>query len=91
MTKIYKLRRKADGKFSTGGSEPKFGKTGKNWSRRADLENHIEFYFSPWACNLYNHSSEDFEIVEFEIKESDTIDFEVIEDNKCCKFKACSK
>lgn len=41
MSEVYKIRRKSDGKFSMGGSEPSFGLTGKIWKRSGDLSNHL--------------------------------------------------
>jgi hypothetical protein len=38
---FYKIRRKSDGLFSTGGSSPRFTKTGKSWSNRGNLDRHL--------------------------------------------------
>jgi len=38
---FYKIRRKSDGLFSTGGSSPGFSKKGKTWSTRANLDRHL--------------------------------------------------
>ena len=41
MTKIYKIRRRSDCLFSTGGANPKFSKTGKIWTSAAYLKSHL--------------------------------------------------
>ena len=38
---VYKIRRKADGMFSTGGSSPSFTKNGKIWKQKGHLTNHL--------------------------------------------------
>lgn len=40
-TMVYKIRRKSDGLFSTGGSWPSFNKKGKIWSQRNHVTSHI--------------------------------------------------
>ena len=37
----YKIRRKSDGKYSTGGSTPEFTSVGKTWSNRSGLHSHF--------------------------------------------------
>lgn len=37
----YKIRRKSDGKYSTGGSSPEFTSVGKTWSNRGGLHSHF--------------------------------------------------
>lgn len=39
--KIYKIRRKSDGLFSTGGLTPRFTKTGKTWNQIGHLKSHF--------------------------------------------------
>lgn len=39
--KIYKIRRKSDGLFSTGGVSPSWSKTGKTWNQIGHLKNHL--------------------------------------------------
>lgn len=38
---IYKIRRKSDGLFSTGGNCPKFTKVGKTWKAIGHVKNHL--------------------------------------------------
>jgi hypothetical protein len=40
-TKFYKIRRKSDGHFSTGGDTPQWSKTGKVWKRISDVKSHL--------------------------------------------------
>lgn len=38
---VYKIRRKSDGLFSTGGCDPKFNRVGKTWSTKGALNGHL--------------------------------------------------
>jgi hypothetical protein len=38
---VYKIRRKSDGLFSTGGTSPTFTKSGKSWASLGALKNHL--------------------------------------------------
>ena len=38
---VYKIRRKSDGKFSTGGTTPSFSKNGKTWNTIGHLKSHL--------------------------------------------------
>ena len=40
LLKLFKIRRKSDGKFSTGGSKPRFTTIGKMW-RKQHLHSHL--------------------------------------------------
>ena len=62
--KIYKIRRKSDGKFSCGGTEPKFTLTGKSWNTLSSLKGHLRLNSADWK--VYN----DCEIVGYDIVES---------------------
>jgi hypothetical protein len=44
----YKIRRKGDGLFSSGGSVPLFSKTGKTWTSKNALANHLRLV---WDTN----------------------------------------
>lgn len=41
ITKVYKIRNKKTGLYSTGGTSPKFTKSGKTWSQLSHLKNHL--------------------------------------------------
>jgi len=66
MTTIYRIRRKKDGLFSAGGSNPRFNKSGKAWTTIGKLKNHLRLfeyysgYSPPWPYD-------DCEIVSYEI------------------------
>lgn len=60
--KVYKIRNKTTGKFSSGGSDPKWTHQGKVWQRINYLQNHL---YSINKIDFYN----DAEIVEAEISE----------------------
>jgi hypothetical protein len=44
ILEIYKIRRKSDGLFSTGGLKPKFSKKGKSWPSRGNVTNHLSLF-----------------------------------------------
>jgi hypothetical protein len=54
--KIYKIRRKSDGLFATGGSMFKFTPLGKIWHRLEDVVRHIEM-----LSEYENNVKENFE------------------------------
>lgn len=72
-TVIYKIRRKSDGLFSTGGWNPEFSKTGKTWKRKGDLSNHFALMCDQYYTRLRKTSMNDVyegcEIVAIEIVE----------------------
>lgn len=41
LSTVYKIRRKSDGKFSTGGCDPSWSRNGKAWATRALLRSHL--------------------------------------------------
>jgi hypothetical protein len=72
--KAYKIRRKSDGLFSSGGTDPDFNRQGKTWSCIGHLKNHLKQFYSyhwqtkggDWRLEMYK----DCEIVEYEIIET---------------------
>lgn len=68
---IYKIRRKSDGLFSTGGWNPTFSKTGKTWNRKGDLSNHFALmcdqYYTKLRKTDMNDVYEGCEIVAIEV------------------------
>lgn len=59
----YKIRRKSDGLYSTGGANPNFTKKGKSWAGIGQLKNHLN------VIREYSYSSKvytDCEIVAYE-------------------------
>lgn len=71
MKTIFKIRRKYDGLFSTGGTYPMFNERGKTWNGLGAVRNHINLCTE--SANrgdkrLQQYLS-DIELVEFEIVE----------------------
>lgn len=48
---VYKILRKSDGLYSTGGYGPRFTKTGKTWSNLGGLSNHLNLVYHNTAYN----------------------------------------
>ncbi len=57
----YKIRRRTDGLFSTGGDNPEFIVNGKIWKQIGHIKNHLNLIFKE-AKDLYN----DCDLVTFE-------------------------
>lgn len=64
-TTAYKIRRKSDGLYSGGGRWPYFSNTGKLWTTKSGLTNHLNNIFDD------NGAYDDCEVVEIEIVEKD--------------------
>ena len=64
---IYKIRRKSDGLFSTGGAYPRFNERGKAWKQQGHMTNHINM------VQKYKHTNhyEGCEVVSFEVAETE--------------------
>lgn len=73
---VYKIRRKADGKFSTGSHRPKFNKFGHTWNALQNVFNQIKNNSKYHYDDYFNTT--DFEVVEFELKETNTFQIEKI-------------
>lgn len=54
--KVYKIKRLSDGKFSLGGSWPKFGKFGKTWAGIQALKRH----FALVEEKVYDYKKKDY-------------------------------
>ena len=61
--KLYKIQRKSDGLFSTGGSWPQFTKNGKSWSNIGHVKNHMKQVVKIAECYL------DCDLLEVEMTE----------------------
>lgn len=72
MTTVFRIRRKSDGLFSTGGTSPKFDSKGKVWKARNHVTSHMtqigHQYYNPKKKEDYYH---DCEVVEYEIVETE--------------------
>ena len=78
---FFKIRRKSDGKFSSGGSEPTFTKRGKIWTTRGAVTLHLRQvsalpksskFSGPTSIDgmtVFNHVYENAEIIEYETRE----------------------
>jgi len=60
---VYKIRRKSDGLYSTGGQYPSFNHTGKIWRRRNHVTGHLN-----WVRSM-PHVYQDCDLVTFEVVE----------------------
>jgi hypothetical protein len=66
---IYKIRRKSDGKFSSGGAIPSFSKHGKHWQEQ-HLRQHMALVYDQFYGRCpYAHC----EIVKYECNETETL------------------
>lgn len=68
-TIVYKIRRKSDGLYSTGGSWPTFSTTGKIWRQKGHLTSHLK-QLAPRARAVEYHNCDivQFEVIEEEIE-----------------------
>jgi len=64
----YKIRRRSDGLFSSGGGWPTWTKKGKTWKRRGDVGSHLTYAVSRRALGTYGDTPyEDIEIVTYDV------------------------
>ena len=75
MAVVYKIRRRSDGLFSTGGGTPSFNTNGKTWNTRGAMSNHFacikeygRYRDGKW---LYRNPYEDCEVVVIEVVPSE--------------------
>jgi hypothetical protein len=71
--KVYKIRRKSTGLFSSGGSSVSWSKNGKTWSTLAGVSGHLAMFIGRQYTSSWHHSQvlwNDVEIVVYEVKES---------------------
>lgn len=73
MREVYKIRRKKDGLFSTGGTSPHFTKSGKIWSARNHVTSHLQVV---WKKSTYY---KDCEVVRIQIQETEVEATDVFE------------
>lgn len=74
---VYKIRRRSDRMFSTGGRIPNFTKTGKYWKQRGHLTNHLRHvYDNSWSNNAYNNCDVvEIEVIEKEVRAQPLINY----------------
>jgi len=77
MALVYKIRRKSDGLFSSGGSYPHFTKVGKIWRQKGHLTNHLNYLLGDrsWKGST---PYDDCEIVSYELVEQQVGDGQTI-------------
>lgn len=68
--KVYKVRDKDTGLYSSGGSKPKWSKKGKTWGNKGAVTNHLNMFCNSWSEDVKD-LPEEWEIVEMIIKEED--------------------
>lgn len=70
---LMKIRRRSDGKFSTGGGNPRWAKGGKSWNRMQDLASHYDLVINGWGRrNRGTNPYIDTDVVCFAVDESQT-------------------
>jgi hypothetical protein len=64
---MYKIRRKSDGKFSTGGLTPRFTKKGKVWTEVQYLKSHLNMLKKWREVYRSRYEDEPFPYIDCEI------------------------
>lgn len=71
MINVYKIRRKIDGLFSTGGTSPDFSDKGKVWKARGHISSHMKQVGSYYSSKTKNDYYRDCEVVTYEVVETE--------------------
>lgn len=72
--KTYKIKNTKTGEYSTGGSPPKFGRVGKSWASRGNLNKHLAFV----AENRRGQFYQDCIIEEYDVVNTESLEgFEI--------------
>lgn len=74
--KVYRLRHKTSGLYSSGGTDPVFGKKGKVWRQLNHVRSHLA-QFSPKSYDTYARKRyptylDEVEIVEYIVTENES-------------------
>jgi hypothetical protein len=75
--KVFKIRDKNTGLFSTGGCQPDFNKEGKTWMSIGHIKNHLHqfirtIYNNDWSTHKEeNRIPEEWEVIEYERTETE--------------------
>lgn len=69
--KIYKIRNKETGLFSSGGSYAEWQTAGKTWKSLPNLKSHLSMYNYRYALESVQTFYNGSEVVEFELVEVD--------------------
>lgn len=76
---VYKIRRKSDGLYSSGGTNPSFHKVGKTWSRIHNVRRSLtDLRKHRWWHDKFPYK--DCEIVEYELVPKTTYSLQDITD-----------
>jgi hypothetical protein len=77
---VFKIRRKADGLYSTGGGEPRWNKKGKVWNGIGQLKNHLNLFKPQFKGDVDTtaHTYKGCEIVWFELELAEIGSVEVV-------------
>jgi hypothetical protein len=67
MKTVYKIRRKSDGLFSTGGMSPHFNEKGKIWNQRGHVSNHMANFRKSELDRFYGNC----EVVLYQVEETE--------------------
>jgi len=76
--KVYKIRDKNTGLFSTGGTQPDWNKEGKTWMSIGHIKNHLhQFIYTEYNFDWTSHTEEnkipqEWEVVQYERTEVET-------------------
>jgi hypothetical protein len=65
--KLYRIRRRRDGLFSTGGHYPRWTKTGKSWTKIGYLRRHIAEVSATRSQMIYDEC----DVIEYTMTEND--------------------
>jgi hypothetical protein len=80
---VYKIRRKSDGLYSTGGHYPSFTVKGKVWNSKSALHNHLNF--NP-TTTTYSYSQNPFIGAQYEKHDAyagcELVEIEVVQTEK---------
>jgi hypothetical protein len=74
--RIYRIRQRSTGLWSSGGSDPKFGKRGKTWDQIGHLSSHMTSLLDSQGRKAITNVYDDAEVVEFVLAESESRTFD---------------
>ena len=63
---MYKIRRKSDGLFSSGGMDPDWSKKGKVWTSKGHLKNHFRLFNGKhWTLERRYPDNDEYQIIRY--------------------------
>ena len=83
--KMYQIRRKSDGLYSTGGTWPSFNTVGKIWTRPGSLKNHVVMVNQQFKRYQEHYPYGDCEIVTLVIQRDELATLPVVDYSKLQK------